>query len=278
MTAVVGGLITALLWGVSSAIARRSSLLIGAESALAWVFLIGFVLVVPAAFVSGSPEVGGGGIAWTAVAVAGSVLALYAMYAAARRGPVSLLMPIMGGQGAVAAVIAVVFGESLAAVAWVGLALVVAGIYVAVHRRAERAPTPLAVALAIGSAVAGGVGLYATSRGAALLGTAWVIAAVRTAGVLSISLPLALSGRLRMPGRALRYVLFSGVADTSAYAVYAYASSHGNVAVTAVLASQFALVSALIGVAAMGERLTQVQVAGVAAILVGVAIVTAAQA
>src|SRR5262245_9742204 len=105
MTAVVGGLITALLWGVSSAIARRSSLLIGAESALAWVFLIGFALAVPAAFVSGPPDGGSGGIGWTAVAVAGSVIALYAMYAAARRGPVALLMPIMGGQGAVAAVI-----------------------------------------------------------------------------------------------------------------------------------------------------------------------------
>ena len=93
-----------------------------------------------------------------------------------------------------------------------------------------------------------------------------------------MTVPLALAGRLRSPGRALRFVVFSGLADTGAFASYVVAATHGGVAVPAVISSQFAAVSALIAVFAMGERLTRFQVCGVLAILCGVAVVTAVQA
>ncbi len=58
----------------------------------------------------------------------------------------------------------------------------------------------------------------------------------------------------------------------------AAAEDGSSIAVPAILASQYAAVAVLIGVVTMGERLTRSQLAGVVAILGGVALVTAVQA
>jgi drug/metabolite transporter (DMT)-like permease len=110
------------------------------------------------------------------------------------------------------------------------------------------------------------------------LGAAWLLVILRSAGVLGLGVPLAVSGRLRGPGSASRLVVFCGLADTVAYASYVVAASEGGVAVPAVISSQFAAVTVLIGMTAMGERLTRLQVGGIVGILAGVALVSAAQA
>jgi drug/metabolite transporter (DMT)-like permease len=69
-------------------------------------------------------------------------------------------------------------------------------------------------------------------------------------------------------------VLFSGVAEVVAFACFVVGADHAGVAVVAVLSSQFAVVSAVIGYVALGERLARAQLVGIVAILAGVAVVT----
>jgi len=88
---------------------------------------------------------------------------------------------------------------------------------------------------------------------------------------------VALTRSLRLAARTPRLVLFCGVADAAAFTSFIVASEHGGVAVPAVISSQFAAVSVLIGVLAMGERLSRLQLGGVLSILAGVALVTAVQ-
>ncbi len=281
MIGVVGGLLAALLWGTSGVAAARSSRMVGAEVALAWVYMTGLAVSLPVALFSGLPHADDGALAWTALAASMAVVSLYLMYAALRRGPIALVMPITASQGGLAALVAVGLGEHLRAIAGIGLAVVMLGLYAIMRRPARRegaTPHPTAaVALAALCAVLSALALYGAARSAQSLGTAWLLATLRTAGVLGLTVPLALSGRLRRPGPALPLVVFSGLADTGAFASYVIGASHGGVAVPAVISSQFAAVSALIGVVAMGERLTRVQVCGGVAILGGVALVTAVQ-
>jgi drug/metabolite transporter (DMT)-like permease len=279
MTGVLGGLAAAVLWGVSSAVAARSSRLIGAEAALGWVYLVGLAVAVPAAFATGLPDLDGEGLRWLAVTAPAAISSLYLMYAAVKRGPVALVMPIAASQGGVAALIAVGLGEDLEPLAAAGLGVIMAGMLAAMRRpgNLDVSHSTAAVVLAALCAAISGFALYGSARTGDSLGALWTLAALRVAGVAGLTLPVALAGSLRRPGRATRLVLFCGLADTAAFASYVAAASAGSVAVPAVLSSQFAAVAALIGVAAMGERLTRVQVAGIVSILAGVALVTAVQ-
>lgn len=281
MIGVAGGLVAAVLWGLSAIAAARSTRLIGTESALAWVFLVGLVIALPVALALGVPDIDRSGSAWVGPTVVVTVAALYTLYAALRRGPVSLVVPITASQGALAAVLAVALGESLQGAAAVGLVVILVGM-VAVMRRPDSAESEdshrsTAIVFALLSAVLSAFALYGTARAGSAIGAAWLLVFLRTAGLLGLGGPLLVSGRLRLPGPATPLIVFSGVADYLAFGSYVIAATHGGVAVPAVISSQYAAVAAVLAVVLLGERLTRPQLAGVVAILAGVALVTAVQ-
>ena len=131
---VVGGVLAALLWGVSGVVAGRASRVVGAERALAWVYVVGLAVALPAAAATGLPHPKGTALGWVLIAAPAAVASLYLMYAALRRGPTVLVLPLTASQGVVAALVAVGFGERLRAVAWLGLAVALLGMYAVMRR------------------------------------------------------------------------------------------------------------------------------------------------
>jgi DNA-binding NarL/FixJ family response regulator len=257
LTGVVGGLVAAVLWGASGVSASRSARAIGAEAALAWVYVVGLAVVVPLAFVAdGLP--GGGARPWTyaVVAVVGAVSSLYFMYAALGRGPVALVMPLTAAQGGLAALVAVAAGESLHVVAAVALAAMMIGMYLAMRRprepeRSEAHSSP-AVVLAALSAATAAFALFAAPRAAHGLGTLWMLAALRIGGVVGVTAPTALTHRLRVPRGVVPFVVFSGCADAGAFGTYIYAAKVDGIVVPAVLSSQYAAVAAVMAALLLG--------------------------
>jgi len=277
---VVGGLVAALLWGASTAVAAKASRLVGAQVALAWVYVTGLLVAIPAAAATHPPEVDREGIGWAALAAFGAISSLFVLYAALRRGPVVLVTPVNAAQGGLTALLAVALGERLHGLAAAGLGVMTLGMYAVLRRPGAVHPTAhptAAMLLAALSAALAAVGLYAGARAGSVLGAAWLLLALRVAGVLAMMGPLGVAGRLHGPGPALRLVVFCGLADTAALAGYLVGATRGSIAVTAVIASQYAAVSVLVGVAAMSERLTRTQLAGILAVLGGVGLVTAVQ-
>jgi drug/metabolite transporter (DMT)-like permease len=278
---VVLGVVAAVFWGVSGAVAGRAARALGAQSALAWAYVVGLTAALPAAVATGIPHPDARSLGWTAVAAPAAVASLYAMYAALRRGPAVLVLPLVASQGGVAALVAVAFGEHLQTAAAAGLAVAMLGMYAVIRppsaaRRSVPHPTA-AIGFAVVCAAISGFALYGSARAADGLGALWLLAILRGSGVLAITVPAALRGVLRRPGGALRLVVFCGLADTAGFTSYVIAADRGGVAVPAVISSQFAAVSVLIGVVLMGERLSRLQLGGVAGILAGVAVVTAVQ-
>lgn len=280
MIGVAGGLVAAVLWGVSTAVAANASRLLGPQVALAWVYATGLVVAAAAAAATDPPEIDREGVGWTALAAFGAISSLFLLYAALRRGPVVLVTPVNAAQGGLAALLAVALGERLHSLAAAGLGVMTLGMYAVLRRPAAvhaTAHPTAAILLAALSAALAALGLYAGARAGNALGAAWLLLVLRIAGVLAMMAPLAATGSLRGPGPALRLVVFCGLADTAALGGYLVGATRGSVAVTAVIASQYAAVSVLVGVAAMGERLTRIQVAGILAVLGGVGLVTAVQ-
>jgi len=239
VTGVLGGLVAALMWGTSTAIASRSTRMIGSQQVLAYVVLTGLVIMVVAApVVEGAPDVSGRGAAWALAAGAASVVGLGCVYAALRIGKVGVVAPIASCEGALAAVFSVIFlGEQLSLGVALALAVVACGV-VLVTFHAHLSDVHLRPALLAGtSAVVFGFGLVASSQAGGAIGPYWTILVSRVVGVVFVVVPMVLSGQLRLPGRrALPLVVYSGVAEVIGFVGYITGSQHG-VAVPAVLAS-----------------------------------------
>ena len=279
MIAILGGLGAATAWAIATLTAARASRLIGSPATLAWVMVTGLIVVGPVALARGRPDaLDGGALVWLALAGVGNVAGLLLAYSGLRIGKVGVVGPLSSSEGAVAAVIAVVAGERLGIGAGLALAAIVLGI-VLVARTPTGVPEderddPRAAFLGLAAAGAFGMGLYATGRASLDLPIAWAVLPPRLLGVAFVTVPLVLAGRLRLTGSAAPYVIASGLAEVVGFVSYAVGARHG-IAVSAVLASQFAAIAALAAALLFRERLGRTGVAGVIVIAAGVAAVSA---
>lgn len=281
--AILGGLGAALAWAVTLLCTSRATRMIGAGSVLAWVMLAGFCIVVPWLAVTGVPDgLDGSSAPWLLIAGLGNVLGLLLVYSALRLGKVGIVGPIVSTEGAIAALLAVLAGEHLAAGSAAMLALIAVGIALAATtadsadsaRVGRMGAVPVYALLAASSF---GVSIYATGRASAELPIAWAVAPPRVLGVLLVTLPLAVTGGLRLIRRAAPLVAVAGVAEVVGFSSFALGARYG-LAVAAVLAAQFAAVAAVVAYFLFHERLSRLQLAGVTTIVAGVTVLTVLQA
>jgi drug/metabolite transporter (DMT)-like permease len=285
--AVLGGLGAAAAWAVSMLCSSRSSRMMEPVAVVAWVMAIGLVLTAPIALLHGVPShLTGSAAGWLALAGAGNVAGLILTYAALRIGQVALVVPLTSTEGAIAAVIALLAGETLQPAVDVTLAVIVLGVVLSSLPTAEadhasgvagRLRHTRAAVLALIAALSFGASLYATARAGGEVSSAWVVLAARVIGTVALALPLALTGRLRLPRRAVPLVLAAAVGEVAGFFSFIVASRHG-IAIAAVVSSQFASLAAIGAYWLFGERLTRIQLAGVCTVILGVAALSALRA
>lgn len=276
MLAILGGLGAAAFFATATLCSSRSSRLIPPGSVLTWVMLTGLLVTVPAlAFVDRPHDVTSGEFAWLAVSGAGNVVGLLFAYSALRIGKVALIAPILSTEGALAALISVLDGESLQTASALLLGFIATGVALAAaapdpDRGVVDGPGLRPVIFASLGALAFGASLFATGHASATLPVPWVLLPARLIGVFAIALPLVLTRQLRLTRDAVPLVLVGGVCEVLGFASFALGSRHG-LAVAAVLASQFAALAGLAAYLLFRERLSRLQLSGVTIVAVGVA-------
>lgn len=280
MTAILGGFGAACCWTVAMLCSSRASRVNGAGPTLAWVVIVGLAVVAPFVLASGSPPVGSA-VGWLLVAGAGNLGGLLLEYTAVRSGKVGVVASIASTEGAVTAVIAAIAGEPIPATVAAVLALIAGGVALAAlgesHDDDEVRKATRAVILALGAALAFGVSLYAAGHVSNDVALPWVLLPTRLLGVGVIAIPLALRGRLRIGSGSIPLVVAAGVAEVLGIASFAL-GARDAIGITSVLGSQFAAFAAIGAYVLFGERLRRIQVAGVAAILVGVVLLAVLRA
>jgi drug/metabolite transporter (DMT)-like permease len=279
--AIAGGFVAAAMWALSTLSTSRSSRMIPPSSVLAWVMVTGTIVVLPIGIAAGPPrDLDAATTGWLVVVGAANVVGLLLVYSALRVGKVGIVAPIASAEGAVAALLAVLAGERIAAGAGAMLVLIAIGVVMASVSRDDdptaRRHNGTAVLLAGASAVLFGFGLYAAARLSGEIPLAWIILPSRLLGVVALALPLALTRRLRITRDSAPFVVTSGLAEIVGLATFTVGSRHG-IAVAAVIASQFAALAAVGAFFLFRERLARVQVVGVVAIAIGVAVLTGLQ-
>lgn len=278
VVSIVFGLATALFFAAGSLTASRASRLIGAYSTVAWAMLIGLAITIPLVLIAGTPsELAGTNSIWWAVSGLGNVTGLVLAASAFRFGKVGVVAPIIATEGAIAATIAAILGESIAPLAAFVLVVIVGGVILAAMGK-DPAPIPnerpmRAAVLATCGALVFGVALYATGNLSDELPIAWLLLPARTVGVVVLFIPLILLKKLKLTKKAAPYVVLAGFVEVFGFTCYSIGAQYG-VAVTSVLASQFAPIAAVMAYLLFKEKLGKVQIAGVAIIVAGVVTLT----
>jgi drug/metabolite transporter (DMT)-like permease len=280
MIAVLGGLGASLCFAASALCASAASRKIGASSTLAWVMTAGLVLVAPPTAVVATAR-------WPSLSTVGllaiiglsNVGGMWIEYIAFRRGKVGVVTPIASTEGAVAALIAVIAGLHLAVHTAVLLIVVTAGVVLAAAHpdspgSRARATGARSAVLALPVAILFGINLYVTARVARHYSVLWVLLPARLVGTVLITAPLAARSRLKAAPSALPLVAIAGAAEVAGILSYTAGARH-QLAVAAVVASQFAALAAVAAYFVFGERLTRLQRAGLVVIAAGVALLAA---
>jgi len=268
--------------------------MIGSVVTLGWVMLIGALIAIPATVLwGGGADLTSDALLLLVISGAGNLLGLLFAYSAFQRGEVAVVAPILSTEGAMAAVIAVLFGEQLGIAAAVVLAAIAGGIILAssggpsepasvepggLTELPADGPAPLSTRAALPYALAAvacfGVGLYASARIGATMPVVWSILPARLGGLVFVSLPLLATGRLRLTRDAAPLVTVVAIVEVIGVAVYALGARE-SIAIAAVMSSQFGAIAAIASVALFGEKLRRIQVAGVGVIAGGVALLAA---
>lgn len=300
MIAILGGLGAAFLWAAANLASARSSRLIGASSALAWMMLVGLVVTAPLApFAGPLPQLTPALAFWLAASGLGSVIGLFFVYRGLRIGKVGPVLAIASTEGAIAAVVAVIAGERLTIPVALMLVVIAVGIAVVALATGDAAVTagdhgvtatagasPVlrpgrsaerqAALFGTAGAIAFGFSIYGTAQAGLSLPIIIAIMPARVAGVALVFVPMALAGHLRMTRRAAPLVVITALGEVLGNVAYVVGARE-SIAIAAVLACQYAAVGAVAAFFLFRERLSLLQRSGVVAIAVGVAILTAAR-
>jgi drug/metabolite transporter (DMT)-like permease len=232
----------------------------------------GFVAIVVVVAIRG--DVGGRSFALGLLAGIGGGAGLAAFYRALSLGTMSVVSPVVACGAVVPFAVSIATGERPSGLALAGAGAALGGAVLASveERRASSPDRARAIVLAVVAAIALGLFVYFLGLGSRQGDALSTLLGARV-GSLTLLIVLASARRapLRVPRAALAAIVAVGLADVTANALFAFASSHALLALVSVLGSLYPVVTVLLAHVLLGERLTRTQQAGVAIALAGVA-------
>lgn len=262
-------LCSSLLWGTSDFVAGLKSKTLPPAAVVGWSQLVGFVTLSVVVLV-GHPLAGSGWQGWAVASGVAGAIALAAFYGALATGTMSVVAPVASLGAAVPVLLGVATGDQPSAIAWVGMGVAVLGTVLASGPEIQAGLHVRPVLLACVAAVGFGTVLFCMDRGArvSLVSTLWgmrLTSLVLYAAVAVVRRSTGGVGRRDWPT-----LVFVGLADLGANALFVAASTQGLVSVAAVLGSLYPVVTILLARAILAERLKLIQNVGVILALAGV--------
>ena len=183
MIAILGGLGAAIMFATATTSSSRSARLIGAPAVVGWMMLVGLLVTLPLFPLTGALDVHLTGLDVLLLVVSGltNPFGLVLEYAALRVGRVGLVVGLVSSEGAVAAVINIVGGQSIGLAVALALAVIASGVVV-IGFASEDVGAPskdprVATILALAAAGCFGVNLITVGRLAADLPLPWALTA-----------------------------------------------------------------------------------------------------
>lgn len=274
MLAVLLALSSSLVWGVSDFLGGALSRRISTLTVLLWSQLVG--LVVMAVALPWFWHEPGGYLWWGFAGSIAGTAGLGLFFRALAIGTMSVVAPIAGTGLVVPVLAGLISGERPALVQLLGIAAAATGVVLASgpELRGEGA-SRRSVLYALIAAMGFGTAQVCMAEGAAVSVAMTQLSAL-VAGLLLVGVGVVVARPALLVATADRLPISAiGVCNVIALGTYAQATRSDLLAVVAVLASLYPVVTVLLARQVFGERLRGVQRAGVAGALVGVVLLAA---
>jgi drug/metabolite transporter (DMT)-like permease len=275
-------LLSSLLWGTSDFLGGTASRRLppmGVVAVSEAVGLIGPLAVAVAYGDFGAPT---GYIGWALLAAAAGTAGIVAFYRALATGTMGVVAPLAALGVVVPVVVGLGQGDRPSLLQGVGIAVGVIGVVLASGPElAADDRTKLAAAmpllLACVAAVGFGLVFVALDHGARS-STVMTLVVMRSASVVLLVVVAGFTGfeQLKVGVRDVPMLAVIGGCDVGANATFAYATEHGLLSVVSVLSSLYPAVTVILARSVHAERLSPIQLVGVLAALVGVALIASA--
>jgi len=288
LNAVLGGVTASLAWGSADFIARFTGGALGHVRAL-FGMLVASALVLTGVVLARGPIAAGGDGGWWLLLLSGIGLtaATALLYQGLVRGPVTIVAPIAGTFPAFNIVLALILGVRPAALEWVAMIAVMAGVFVVARsarhfeNRGEftRAELRTTVLIASGASFGFAVTVAAGQEAATIYGEFRAVCFARWVSLACCVLLLMLRREVpRIPFRWWPVLSLQGILDGGALLALVAGSQGAASAVTAVIASTFSAVTVLLARLVIRETMSAAQWTGIGLILAGVATLSGIQA
>jgi uncharacterized membrane protein len=276
--AILFGLLTAVLFGSGDFFGALSAKKTSVLYIVAFSHLVGLVgAVVLAPFLADA-------FTWTDFAI-GAVggafggIGVALLYRGLARGPMAVVAPLTAiTSAAVPAIWGVAGGETLSAIAWVGVAVALTAIGLSsIPSSSDGAVVTKAV---IGQALLSGAcfGSMFILLDATLDATApWPIVGARTlttAVLLTIIFTMKREG-LPTVKPAIGTIVLAGLFDTGSNVIFLFATTLGDLSIVAVLSSLYPAATVLLARFWLNERMSRIQLAGLVLALTATALIAA---
>jgi drug/metabolite transporter (DMT)-like permease len=245
--------------------------------------LLGLCLLIPVLVARGVPLPTSPRLLLAVVAGAGVTIELGLIYLALSRGEGFITASVGALGAAAAATVGLIGGDPLDALVAAGLACALVGGGVSAWTSGGGSPGsgPLRSAALCAGAAAGVVTMLISFRAAGRLDPYWATAVEHASTALCAILIELVAGRrpwrqrlpqvTQVPGLAL--AASGGAAGDLAYAL---ASQHGALSVVAAVSSLYPVTTIALGITIQRQRLSRIQVAGIALALIGAAVLGSA--
>ena len=264
---------SSVVWGTSDFFAGLASRRRPAVAVVGWTQGLALVVLTVIAFGPWSTVTWSGWPPWAVGAGLVGMTVLVCFYSALSSGTMGVVAPIAALGVVVPVALGVATGEEPSAWSWVGMVVAVIGVTLASGPELSGAVSTRPVLLAGVAALGFGFALFFLDRGAreSTVMTLWGMRMTSVTVLLVLALVVRSVGGVRP--REAPALLLIGCGDLTANALFAVASSRGQVSVASVLGSLYPVVTALLARFVVGERLRAVQQAGVVLAVAGAAVI-----
>ncbi len=267
-------LLASLLWGAADFAGGTLSRRVHPMAVVGAAHVVGLVGLLTWATVTGAFAAPLGWLPWAIPCGLISYLGLAAFYAGLACGQMGVVAPISASGAVIPVVVGLLSGERPGGLQFAGIACALVGIVLASGPEvSERVNVP-SIGYALLAALTYGTVLVLLAHGSVYSPQMTLVGMRVTSVLVVLGLAVMLRSRFGVDRSGAGWLLVVGIGDTLANALYAVASRHGSVALVAVAASLFPAVTVLLARQFHQERLRPVQVAGVLAVLAGVAGIT----
>jgi drug/metabolite transporter (DMT)-like permease len=275
--AILMALMSSVVWGTSDFIGGLVSRRLPAYSVVATSQTAGLAAVTVAALARGGF---GAPYGWVVPALLGGIslaVGLVMFYTALATGTMGIVSPIASLGVLVPVAVGLVRGETPSAVTSTGIAVALVGAVSTSSSELRGRAGARPVLLAALSAVCFGTSMVLLAQGARTspLMSLWGMRFASVAGLmLGGVLVTGLGSRLAMRARDLPLIVLAGWGDAGANLLFSMATLRGFISVVAVLASLYPVMTVLLARLILRQRLRPAQLAGIVAVLAGVALVS----